>query len=72
MKKITDLKEGDLLTVEATAKLFGLSKGLLYKWHSQAKAEPDKYPRGVKFGGHLFFLKSSIIDRLNKQLSQAS
>jgi predicted DNA-binding transcriptional regulator AlpA len=72
MKKITDLKEGDLLMAEDAARLFGISKKRLYEWNSKSKSEPNKYPRGVKIGGMLFFLKSSLIEHLNREFSKAS
>lgn len=67
MKKITDLKKGDLLTVDTVSETLGIPKKTLYEWHAKAVAEPDKYPRGVKLGRHLFFLKSELIDHINRR-----
>jgi hypothetical protein len=72
MKKISDLREGDLITVEAAAKLIGCPKKYLYESHAKSKLHPDKYIRGAKIGGKLFFLKSTIIDHLNREFSKAS
>ncbi len=72
MKKIKDLKEGDLLTCEAAAKLLSVPVKTLYSWHAKALSEPNKYPRGAKIGGYLFFKKSDLIDRLNRGFSEAS
>jgi len=72
MRKITDLREGDLLTAEAAAKLIGCPVKYLYTCHAKSKLDPDKYLRGVKIGGKLFFLKSSILDYLNRRYSEAS
>lgn len=72
MRKITDLKEGDLLTLAAASELLHVTKKLLYSWHSKALNEPNKYPRGFKIGGHLYFLKSDIVNHINRAFSQAS
>jgi predicted DNA-binding transcriptional regulator AlpA len=72
MKKILDLKEGDLLTVDAASKLLSVPKKTLYEWHRKSKYDPHKYPRGAKIGGSLFFLKSALVDYLNKQFDKAS
>lgn len=72
MKKITDLKEGDLLTLDIAARLFSIPKKTLYSWHNKSQTEPHKYPRGAKIGGKLYFLKSSLIDHLNRQFEKAS
>jgi hypothetical protein len=72
VKKITDLREGDLLTAEAASKLLGCTVKYLYTSHSKSKHDPSKYIRGVKLGGKLFFLKSNILEYLNRQLSVAS
>ena len=72
MKKITDLKQGDLLTVDAASKLLDVPKKTLYEWHRKSGQHPNKYPRGAKIGGSLFFLKSSLIDHLNRQFEKAS
>lgn len=72
MKKITDLKEGDLLTTPFAAKLLGVPKKLLYDWAWKSRTEPEKYPRCAKIGGTLFWLKSDLIDRLNREFNKAS
>ncbi len=72
MKKISDLKQGDLLTVEAAVELIAVphvDKHTLYKWHQKSQHEPDKYLRGVKLGKHLYFLKSHLIDYINRRLA---
>lgn len=73
MKKLIDLKEGDLITLETAAKLLGgIPRKQLYEWRSKSRLEPDKYPRSAKIGGTIFFIKSDIIDRLNRQFEEAS
>jgi predicted DNA-binding transcriptional regulator AlpA len=73
MKKITDLKEGDLITLQHACKIFdNLSEKTLYHWRSKSELEPEKYPRSAKIGGTVFFLKSDIIDFLNRAFAKAS
>lgn len=72
MKKITDLKEGDLIRIEEAAKLLKISEDTLRLWRSKAPQNPDKYPRSAKIGGIVFFLKSDLIDRLNREFNKAS
>lgn len=72
MKKITDIKEGDLLTLEEIMKILRIPKKTLYDWSLKSKREPEKYPRCFKLGRHLFFLKSDILERINRQFNKAS
>ncbi len=67
MKKITDLREGDLLSMDAAAKLLCISKRTLEDWHQKARVAPDKYPRGIKMGRHIFWLKSRLVDYVNRR-----
>lgn len=68
MKKILDIKEGDLLTLDQTSKILGKSKKCLRHWRSKSKLHPDKYPASVNIGGTIYFLKADILDRLNQAM----
>ncbi len=79
MKKITDLKEGELLTLEAAANLFkqpdetiDQAKARLRKWRELQPRFPDRYPKSAKIGGTVYFLKSHIIDFINREFNKAS
>lgn len=72
MKRIKDLRAGDLLSMEQAAELLSVTKKCLYKWSYKAKTEPDKYPRALKIGGNVRFLKSDLIEFLNRQFDKAS
>jgi predicted DNA-binding transcriptional regulator AlpA len=70
VKKISDLKEGDLLTLDAAHKLLGVAKKTLYEWSYKSRLEPEKYPRTAKIGGTIFFLKSDLIERINREFAK--
>lgn len=79
MKKITDLKEGELLTLEAAAAFFKQADETLAqtvkrlrKWREMYQLHPDKYPKSAKIGGTVYYLKSNIIDFLNREFNKAS
>lgn len=79
MKKITDLKKGDLLTLEAAAEMFKQdgetdkqAKARIRKWREKQPHHPDKYPKSAKIGGTIFFLRSELEDFVNRQFSKAS
>lgn len=79
MKKITDLKEGELLTLDAAAALFKQpgeaiekTKKRLRKWRELYPQHPDKYPRSAKIGGTIYYLRSHIIEFINREFDKAS
>lgn len=79
MKKITDLKKGDLITLDAVAEMFRQEGetdkqaiARIRKWRQRQPMNPDKYPKSAKIGGTVFFLRSEIEDFVNRQFSKAS
>jgi len=79
MKKITELKEGELLTLDAAALLFkqpnetiDQTKRRLRKWREKYAMAPDQYPRSAKIGGTIYYLKSHILEFLNREFTKAS
>lgn len=77
MKKITELREGELLTLEAAAVYFKQAhetleqtKKRLRKWRNMARFNPEKYPKSAKIGGTVYYLKSNILDFLNREFNK--
>ena len=70
IKKVTELKKGDLIGIDGMLELFpGLKSKTFYEWHAKAELEPDKYPRGRKVGGRLFWHMNDILPFVNRGAS---
>jgi len=79
MKKITDLKEGELLTLEAASVYFKQphetleqTKRRLKKWRELFLQFPDRYPPSAKIGGTVYFLRSHLVDFINREFSKVA
>lgn len=77
MKKITELKEGELLTLEAAAPYFKQphesieqTKKRLRQWRHLARHNPERFPKSAKIGGTVYYLRSNILDFLNREFSK--
>lgn len=71
MKKIMDLKEGDLLKIKEASKFLIVSKRTLYNWHRKSVAGDNRFPRGAKLGGTLLFYKPHLIEHIEKSRKPA-
>tara|TARA_R110000868_G_scaffold62962_3_gene189936 strand:- start:158 stop:397 length:240 start_codon:yes stop_codon:yes gene_type:complete len=79
LKKITELKEGELLTLDSAAafvkqmdETLEQAKRRLRRWRDLYPQNPDKYPKSAKIGGTVYYLKSHLIDFLNREFNKAS